>query len=118
MKNNFTESKTWTHRIFLSDFVVDFFDVFLLINHYHSDILVTTDKAGQQEQFGLKTGKTVVKSIKGKTTKLLAVSAVDAGSDQKLLINGQSVVYLKPTIKEKILLNVLHIRGMIVPVKF
>ena len=102
-----------THRSFLFDFVVDFFDVFLLINHYHSDALVTTDKTGQQKQFVLKAGKTVVKSIKGKTTKLLAVSALDAGTNQKIHINGQSVVYLKPTVLENILLNVLHIRGMI-----
>lgn len=93
-------------------FVVDFYVVFLLVNKYHHDVQVTTDVSGQQESFQIEPKKTVVKSKKQKTTNLLAISAVDAGTNQSVHVNSQFVVYLKPVIKEEISLKVLLIQGM------
>ncbi|XP_028399552.1 uncharacterized protein LOC114522963 isoform X3 [Dendronephthya gigantea] len=90
---------------------VDFFTVFLLVNEHHGDVHVSTDNSHQQEYFRIEPTKTVVKSKKWKTTNLLAISAVDAGTNRKVHINGQSVVYLKPAIKKKVSLNVLLIQA-------
>ena len=104
-----------THHSFLLHFVDkrNFFIVFLLVNKYRGEVLITTNVSGRLKSFHLKPTKTVVKIRRWKTRKSLAVSAVDAGTNQIVHINGQSVVYLNPTMIELISLNVLRIQGLI-----
>ncbi|XP_028399294.1 Schwann cell myelin protein-like isoform X1 [Dendronephthya gigantea] len=85
----------------------NFFLVFLLVNNYQDDVLFTTNVSGQLEKFRLKPTQTVVRVKRWKTKKTLVVRAVVAGTNQKVFINGQSVINLYPTIKEIISLNVL-----------
>ncbi|CAB3992609.1 uncharacterized protein LOC113676378 [Paramuricea clavata] len=88
-----------------------FFAVFVLVNNYHGDVLVTTNVSGQLEIDHLKPTKKVVKSKKWKTKKWLSVSAVDATTNRTVDINEHSVIHLEPTIKNLIWLNVLYIQA-------
>ena len=88
-----------------------FFAVFLLVNNYHGDVLVTTNVSGQLEFEHLKPTKKVVKSKQWKTKKWLSVSAVDATTNRTVDINEHSIIHLEPTIKDLISLNVLYIQG-------
>lgn len=85
--------------------------MFLLVNQYDSDVLVTTDASGQLESFNLKKAGTMLKSkvVKGKKT--FAISAVDADTKEVVFLNGELVIYLEPTIKEEISLHLLSVTG-------
>jgi hypothetical protein len=85
--------------------------VFLLVNNYHGDVLVTTNVSGQLETDHLKPTKKVVKSKQWKTKKRLSVSVVDATTNRTVVINGHLIIHLEPTIKDLISLNVLYIQG-------
>ena len=87
------------------------FAMFVLVNNYHGDVLVTTNVSGQLEIDHLKPTKTMVKSKQWKTKKWLSVSAVDATTNRTVDINEHSVIHLEPTIKKLISLNVLYIQG-------
>ncbi|XP_028411928.1 lysyl oxidase homolog 2-like [Dendronephthya gigantea] len=87
----------------------DYFLVFLMVNEYNSDVLVTTDVSGQLNNFNLKKGGTMLKSevVKGKNT--FSLSAVNAETEEAVHINGQPVVNLEPTSKEEMSLHLLTV---------
>ena len=88
-----------------------YFLIFLLVNNHNDDVFVTTNVPGLLEINHLKPGKTVVVGKKWKTKTSVTVSAIDAATNQTVNINGESLVYLEPTIEESISLNVLHVKG-------
>ncbi|XP_028412359.1 uncharacterized protein LOC114535177 [Dendronephthya gigantea] len=87
-----------------------FFLVFVLVNNYHGDVFVTTNVSGKVEKFNLKPGNRVVKSKKWKTERSLILSAVDVSTNQTVDINGQSIIHLQSTSKERVSLRVLTIQ--------
>ena len=88
-----------------------YFLILLLVNNHNGNVLVTTNVSGLLEINHLKPRKTVVVSKKWKTKTLVTVSAIDAATNLTVNINGESLVYLEPTIKESVSLKVLYIKG-------
>ena len=88
-----------------------YFLILLFVNNHNDDVLVTTNVSGLLKINYLKPAKTVVVSKKWKTKTSVTVSAIDAATNQTVNINGESLVYLEPTIKESVSLKVLHIKG-------
>ncbi|XP_028412377.1 uncharacterized protein LOC114535195 [Dendronephthya gigantea] len=93
-----------------------FFLVFILVNNYHGDVLVTANVSGKFAKFNLKPTNRVVKSKKWKTERSLILSAVDASTNQTVDINGQSIICLQSTSKERVSLRVLTIQAKTSPV--
>ncbi|XP_028408854.1 uncharacterized protein LOC114531441 [Dendronephthya gigantea] len=86
-----------------------YFIAFVLENNYHTAVIVTINVSGQLEYVYLKAAETALRSKTWNTKSSLIVSAVEAGTDRALAINGQLGLHLKPTALKFLALNVLKI---------
>ncbi|XP_028418292.1 uncharacterized protein LOC114543560 [Dendronephthya gigantea] len=89
-----------------------FFLLFLLVNIYPGDVSVTANVSDKLEKFDLKPTRRALMTKKWKTKKTLILSAVDGNTNRTVKINGQSVIRLQPTPKNRVRsLIVLIIKG-------
>ncbi|XP_028408846.1 uncharacterized protein LOC114531439 [Dendronephthya gigantea] len=88
-----------------------YFMSLLLENDYHGDVLVTINASGLLENVYMKPTETVVKNKKWKFERFVTVSAVEAGTNRVLEIDGQSVIPLKPTMEKSAVLKVLNVKA-------
>ena len=73
-----------------------FYVVFLLVNNYRGDVVVTTGLPGTSGVITVKSGGTVVVSEQPNNDNTFSVTAVDAATSELILINEQSSVSIKP----------------------
>ena len=73
-----------------------FYVVFLLVNNFDGDVVVSNGLPGTSGQITMKPGDTVVVSEQPTNNKPISVTAVDTATSGVVNINGQSSISIKP----------------------
>lgn len=73
-----------------------FYVVFLLVNNYDGDVIVSTGLPGPSGQITVKRGETVVISEQPNNDNPISVTAVDTATSGEVNINGQNSISIKP----------------------
>lgn len=72
-----------------------FYVVFLLVNNYASDVVVTTGLPGTSAKITMKSGETIVVSEQPNNDNPISVTAVDTAA-REVNINGRSSIAITP----------------------
>jgi hypothetical protein len=76
---------------------VKFYIVFLVVNNYDGDVVVSTGLPGTSGQITMRTGDTFVLSEQPNNDNPISVTAVDTATSGKIDVNGQSSVSITPS---------------------
>ena len=82
------------YYLFLGE--VKFYVVFLLVNNFNGDVVVSTGLPGTSGQITMKRGDTVAVSEQPNNDNPISVTAVDTATSGEVNINGQSSVSITP----------------------
>ena len=97
------------HFTFFSLGQVKFYVVFLLVNNFNGDVVVSTGLPGTSDQITMKRGDTVVVSEQPNNDDPISVTAVDTATSGEVNINGQSSVFITPAMVFGVTFQVLFI---------
>ena len=100
--------------VYLPQFLdrIKYFVIFVLENHYSKDVIVRINISGKLKVNHVRARAFLTISKNWNTKKMLSITAIDAATKRALYINGRSVIHLQSTIKQRLTLKVLKIRGI------
>ena len=102
-------SRPLKHFTLISLGEVKFYVVFLLVNNFNGDVVVSTGLPGTSGQITMKRGDTVAVSEQPNNDNPISVTAVDTATSGEVNINGQSSVSITPAMVFGVTFQVLFI---------